>query len=149
MDGNTRFSFGLEPYKLDHADYWPEYIWRTIDPVVSQAGGTASIHGEVFSPWTQMMELLGYENGLMALLDDANKCRDILAAYTRCTVDLAGPSSAARFGCNSDIFRICRSRVHFTQSIRRILYCPTKPKIVKAVHNAGIADLHSHLWRDW
>lgn len=42
-----------------------------------------SIHAEVFSPFTHLMELFGYENGLMALLDDPEKCHELLSVFSR------------------------------------------------------------------
>lgn len=83
------FYFGLEPYRPDTSDYWPDYFFRTIELVAGRVGETISVHSEVFSPWTQLMELFGYEQGLMAVLDDPQKCRAILAAYTQGTCDLA------------------------------------------------------------
>lgn len=66
----------------DHPDEWfPEYEWRTIELVREMTGGTVSVHGEIFSPFTQLMELLGYENALVALLTHPEKCRDILGRY--------------------------------------------------------------------
>ena len=50
-----------------------------------------SIHQEVFSPFTHMMELFGYEEGLIALLDDPGICcrlldklSDIVSAQVKC-----------------------------------------------------------------
>ncbi len=84
------FYFGLKPYDPDRSHYWPDYVLRTIDLVRARVGDRVSIHGEIFSPFTQMMELFGYEQGLMNLLDDPDKCRAILAAYTE---------GAAELGC--------------------------------------------------
>lgn len=42
-----------------------------------------SIHVEVFSPFTHFMELFGYEQALMALLDEPQKCHEVLAAFTQ------------------------------------------------------------------
>ena len=83
------FYFGLEPYRADRHDYWPDYLFRTIDLVVGQVGPTTAVHSEVFSPWTQCMELFGYEQTLMYLLDDPAKVHAILDAYTQGTADLA------------------------------------------------------------
>ena len=82
------FYFGLEPYEADPTDYWPDYIFRTIDLVVGEVGETVSVHSEIFSPWTQLMELFGYEQGLMCLMDEPEKVQAILAAYTKGTADL-------------------------------------------------------------
>jgi uroporphyrinogen-III decarboxylase len=82
------FYFGLEPCRADRSDFWPGYLFRTIDLVVDRVGETVSVHTEVFSPFTQLMELFGYEQGLMNLLDEPDKCRAILAAYTEGTAEL-------------------------------------------------------------
>ncbi|MHC4432326.1 MAG: uroporphyrinogen decarboxylase family protein [Planctomycetota bacterium] len=42
-----------------------------------------SIHVEVFSPFTHLMELFGYEQALMALVDDPSMCHEALAVLTR------------------------------------------------------------------
>jgi uroporphyrinogen-III decarboxylase len=41
-----------------------------------------SVHVEVFSPFTYMMELFGYESALMALLDVPDTCHMLLSAFT-------------------------------------------------------------------
>ena len=76
------FYFGLEPYEPDRHDYWPEYLFRTIDLVIERVGRDVSVHSEVFSPWTQYMELFGYERALMHVLDDAGRVHAILDAFT-------------------------------------------------------------------
>jgi uroporphyrinogen-III decarboxylase len=42
-----------------------------------------SIHVEVFSPFTHLMELFGYEQALMALVDDPDMCHEALAVSAR------------------------------------------------------------------
>jgi hypothetical protein len=70
-----------ERHPRDPADWFPEYEFRTLELVREMTGGTVSVHGELFSPFTQFMELLGYENALVALLTHPDKCKDILARY--------------------------------------------------------------------
>ena len=48
-----------------------------------QLAPDVSIHVEVLSPFTHLMELFGYEQALMALLDEPRKCRDVLAVFTQ------------------------------------------------------------------
>ncbi len=48
-----------------------------------QLAPDVSVHVEVFSPFTHFMELFGYEQALMALLDEPQKCHDILSAFTQ------------------------------------------------------------------
>ncbi len=83
------FYFGLDPYTPDPAAYWPDYYFRTIDLVRDRVGDRVSVHSELFSPWTQLMELFGYEQSLMYILDDPAKIHAILQAYTAGTADLA------------------------------------------------------------
>jgi hypothetical protein len=62
--------------------FFPPWHYDTIRAVVGRVGGDVSVHGEIFSPFAQFMELLDYTSGLMALLDDAEKvkaCLDRLA----------------------------------------------------------------------
>ena len=82
------FYFGLEPYEADKNDYWPDYIFRTIDLVLAEVGDSLSVHSEIFSPWTQLLELFGYQEALMYSLDDPEKVKAILAAYAEGAADL-------------------------------------------------------------
>ena len=82
------FYFGMEAYQADKNDYWPDYIFRTIDLVAAEVGDSLSVHSEIFSPWTQLLELFGYQEALMYLLDDPHKVKAILAAYTEGAADL-------------------------------------------------------------
>ena len=82
------FHFGLEPDVPDRSRYWPDYWFRTIDLVIERVGRSLSVQGEIFSPFTQLMELFGYEQALMYLLDEPDKCHAILAAYTAGAADL-------------------------------------------------------------
>ena len=41
-----------------------------------------SVHGEITSPFDYFLDLLGYENALMALMLEPEKCKQILARYT-------------------------------------------------------------------
>ncbi|MHB8969681.1 MAG: uroporphyrinogen decarboxylase family protein [Pirellulaceae bacterium] len=83
------FYFGLDFYATDRQNYWPDYLFRTLDMVLAEVAGEVSVHSEVFSPWTQLMELFGYEQTLMYMLDDSAKIHAILQSYTQGTIDLA------------------------------------------------------------
>lgn len=70
-------------------DFFPPYCTDTIRAVVQRAGGEVSVHSEVFSPFSQFLELLGYEVGLTSLLDDASKVHACLARLGEGAADLA------------------------------------------------------------
>jgi uroporphyrinogen-III decarboxylase len=75
------WSFGTEPAPPGD-DFFPPWQYDTVKAVRARVGGQVSVHGEVFSPFSQFMEMLDYTNGLMALMDDEGKvkaCLDRLA----------------------------------------------------------------------
>ncbi len=87
-----RWSFSDEP--AERENFFPSWHFATIDYVVSRVGGSVSVHGEVFSPFTQFLELLDYSNGLIALLDDPGKCRACLEALAQGTIALGREQAA-------------------------------------------------------
>ena len=71
--------------------------YDTLKAVVARAGREVSVHGEIFSPFSQLMELLDYGNALMALLDDAGKVKACLERLSEGAVALgAGRPRRAR-----------------------------------------------------
>ena len=60
----------------------PDYFLDTSRAVQRATHGEISVNGEVFSPFTHFMELLGYENALMALIDDPAKVHALMARMT-------------------------------------------------------------------
>ena len=75
--------------KVDREHFFPSYLTRTIEYVVKKAGREYHVSSEVFSPFTQIMELLGYTDGLMALVTEPEKCEAILQNLAEGTADLA------------------------------------------------------------
>lgn len=66
----------------DLLDAVPDYFLDSLRLVRAATCGTVSVQGEVFSPFTHFMELLGYEPALLALLDDPAKATALLARLT-------------------------------------------------------------------
>lgn len=64
----------------------PDYFLNTIRHVQAATHGAVSVNGEVFSPFTHFMELLGYENALMALIDDPAKVHALMARLTESSI---------------------------------------------------------------
>jgi hypothetical protein len=63
--------------------------FSVFDIIDDQVKGHYSIHGEITSPFDYFLDLLGYENALLALLYDPDKCKQILQRYTEGLVRLA------------------------------------------------------------
>jgi uroporphyrinogen-III decarboxylase len=83
-----------------HADLgdpaaYPAWFTSTLQEV-QRLAPDVSIHAEVFSPFTHLMELFGYEQGLLALLDEPAKCHKALAVLTRTVLAQVGLYAACR-----------------------------------------------------
>ncbi|MBU2445669.1 MAG: hypothetical protein KJ666_08865, partial [Bacteroidetes bacterium] len=61
-------------------------IFKTL---YEKIGDEFSIHGEVTSPFDYLLDLLGYENALIALIEEPEKCKAILQKFTDGVVQLS------------------------------------------------------------
>lgn len=68
---------------------FPDHVFATLDRVIARAGGTYSVHGEVRSPFDHFLNILGMEEGLVAILDDPERCLAILDRMSRWSIALA------------------------------------------------------------
>ncbi len=56
----------------------PDYFFRTLDLVKAEVWGDVSVHGEIYSPFTHFIELMGYEDALMGLLINPGRAHAVL-----------------------------------------------------------------------
>lgn len=84
------WGFGGEVAPVGGPGFFPPWHFDTLRQVRALAGPDVSVHAELFSPFTQLLELLGYTEGLMALLVDAGKCRAILERLAEGAACLGG-----------------------------------------------------------
>ncbi len=80
------WAFEKEPRPFN--DFFPEYHLDTIKIVKQKIGTEFSVHSEIFSPWSQFLELLNYENALIAIMDDPIKVKACLDKLTIGAIDL-------------------------------------------------------------
>jgi hypothetical protein len=80
-------SLNGEPAPLGQ-DFFPAWQFDTLKYVLARVGNDVSVHSEIFSPFSQFMELLDYTNGLMALMDDPGKVRACLDALAEGAIAL-------------------------------------------------------------
>jgi len=90
------YRWGFEDYSRPFDNFFPEYHTNTIKLVKEKVGDEISIHSEIFSPWTQLFELLGYENALMSIFDDPGKVKACLARLAEGAADLGKRQAAQR-----------------------------------------------------
>ncbi len=70
--------------------------------ISEKTGGKYSVHGEITSPFDYLLDLLGYEQGLISLIMDPDKCKAILEKFAAGIGDLA----VEMCGCNIDAIKI-------------------------------------------
>ncbi len=96
------FKWGFESALSNNDNFFPEYHLDTIKLLKDRVGNELSIHSEIFSPWSQFLELLNYENALMAILDDPGKVKQCLERFTEGAIQLAKEQAK----CNVDAILI-------------------------------------------
>lgn len=89
------FRWGFEAAPRAPGAFFPPWHLDTLRAVMARARGEVSVHGEVFSPFSQFLDLLGYEQALLALMDDPGKARACLERLTCGAVELACSQAAA------------------------------------------------------
>lgn len=89
------YSWGFEDEPAEPGPgFFPPWTFDTVRWLVDHAG-PISIHAEVFSPFSQFMELVGYEAGLLALVMDPVKVNACLDRLTDGAIVLARGQLAA------------------------------------------------------
>ena len=66
-----------------------EAMFDIFDIIYERVGDSVSIHGEITSPFDYFLDLVGYENGLVALIMEPDKCKAILDKFADGILDLA------------------------------------------------------------
>jgi uroporphyrinogen-III decarboxylase len=116
--------------------YFPEYLFRTVALLRERAGEELSVHAEVFSPFTQLMELFGYGEALMRLVTDAERCEGMLARYAGGTAELAG--EFARRGADAVLVSSAFAGAGFiSREFYRRFVQPYERRVVEAVKAAS------------
>ena len=64
----------------------PDYFLDTIDLVRTKTNGEISVHGEVFSPFTHYLELIGYQNAIIGLVKNKEKVKALLDRLTDASI---------------------------------------------------------------
>ncbi len=89
------YTWAFEQEPRPHEDFFPSYHSDTIRAVRAKVGDSISVQSEIFSPFSQLLELLNYEYALMGLLDDAGKSHAMLSQLTLGAIDLGKRHGAA------------------------------------------------------
>ena len=111
-------------------------MFSIFDYLHDQTGDKFSIHGEITSPFDYFLDLLGYENALMALMLEPEKCKQILLRYT------GGVKKIAVGMCRKDIDAIKISSPFagmgfISPEIYREFVLPCEREIITAIRRQG------------
>ena len=87
-------TWGFEETPRTAEDFFPDHHLDTLRRVIELKGAELSVHSEVFSPFSQLLELFNYEKALMALLDDPSRVHACLERLTLGAADLASRQAA-------------------------------------------------------
>ncbi len=91
---NYPYTWGFDATPRPFDEFFPAYHADSIRLVKAKVGDSVSVHSEVFSPFSQLLELLNYESALMGLIVDPDKVHAILARLTLGAIDLGRRQAA-------------------------------------------------------
>jgi hypothetical protein len=136
-----RWRFEKEPRPV--TDFFPEHHLDSILTLKQKVGKTVSIHSEIFSPWSQFLELLGYEQALLSILEDPGKVKACLERLTEGATELAKRQAA----CGVDAILISSafagggliSRRHYEEFV-----LPFERKIIRNVQEVFPIPIYTH-----
>ncbi len=122
-----------EPGVLRHV---PDYFFRTIDLVQQASAGEFSVHSEVFSPFTQFMEMFGYDKALIGLITDPAKAHALLDQFTLASI--AWAETQAQHGVDAVLISSAFAGGPFiSKKMYREFVLPYEARVVTAVKQTG------------
>lgn len=117
---------------LAEATVYPDWLTK-----VQQLAPDVSVHVEVFSPFTHLLELFGYEQGLFALVDEPAKCHKALGVFTQHII--AQITLYAR--CEPDAILVSSAFAgagFISRQMYKEFVAPYEEQIFQAIRRAGI-----------
>ncbi len=138
------YTWGFETEPRPESDFFPESHFDTLRWVKRKVGENVSVHSEIFSPWSQFLELLNYEPALLAILDDPGKAKACLERLTLGAIDL-GKRQAA---CGVDAVLISSafsgagfiSPRHYQEFV-----LPYERRVIREIQKAFAVPVYTHV----
>jgi uroporphyrinogen-III decarboxylase len=112
-------------------------LFDVFDLIYSQVGESVSIHGEITSPFDYFLDLLGYENGLISLIIEPEKCHAILDKYANGIQDLAVQMCAKHVDAIKISSPFAGMGFISTEQYNEFVL-PYEQKIIKAIRAKGV-----------
>ena len=115
---------------------YPDWFTRGLR-TAREACPNVSVHVEVFSPFTHLMELFGYQHSLMALIDAPATCHQLLMFFSR----MVGAQAQCYARCHPDAILIS-SAIAGAGFISREMYrefvVPYEKQVVEVIRQSEI-----------
>ncbi len=122
---------------------FPSWQFDTIDYVRGRVGGGISVHGEIFSPFTQLLELIDHRNALVALMDDPGKCEACLEALTAATLALG--RGQAEHGVDAILISSAFAGAGFiSPGHYRRFVLPYEKKVIRGIKSSCDIPVYTH-----
>ena len=137
------YTWGFETTPRPFDNFFPAYHLDTVKTVKASVGDHIAVHAEVFSPWSQFLELLPYEAALLAILDDPEKVKACLKRLTAGAIDLGRKQVA----CGADAVLISSafagagfiSRDHY-----KMFVLPYEKEVIAGIKAAAAIPVYTH-----
>jgi hypothetical protein len=137
------YSWGFPGQGSSSENAFPPWQFAALDYVIARVGKDVSVHGEIFSPFSQLMELLEHSHALMALLDDPEKCERCLEALTEGAIRL-GCGQAAH-GVDAILISSAFAGAGFiSPSHYRRFVLPFEKKLIQGIKAAHDIPIYTH-----
>jgi hypothetical protein len=67
-----------------------DHPYDIFDPILAAAGGRFAVHGEVTSPFDYFLDLFGFSGGFLALAEEPERSKEVLARFAEAVARIAG-----------------------------------------------------------
>jgi hypothetical protein len=138
------YSWGFDDEPAPRGDdFFPPWHYDTVNYVVERVGNEISVHGEVFSPFSQLIEMLDYTNGFLSLVYDAGKAKACLDALSEGTIGLGRGLVAA--GVHAIVVSSAFagggliSRQHYKEFV-----LPYEQKVIAGIKKSSDIPIYTH-----
>lgn len=141
-DSFLAFQASKATLAITDPDGFEDHVFGTLDRVIARVGDEYSIHGEVRSPFDHFLNLLGMEDGLMAILDDPEKSLTVLDVTAEWSVALA--VAQVRRGARAiKISSPFAGNAFLSREMYEEFILPFESRLAKAVRAEGAA-IYTH-----
>jgi len=133
----------VDPRTVDTLDPVPDWMLGNLRAVLASNGGRYSVHGETFSPFDSLVNVLGIEGAMVALIDEPMWCH---AALER-GLQYAANWAVAQAGLGVDAIKISSPYVGSgLLSLRhyREFVLPYETRLVERVRAAHPVPMYTH-----